>query len=296
MAGLVNNAAVTGRVARIDEQEAEDLDRLFAVNVIGTMLCAREAVRRLSTRYGGPGGAIVNISSVAARLGGLAGAVPYAATKGAIETFTRGLAAEVAREGIRVNAVAPGMTATDMPSKAMQETALPPAFRLAGSQTLRTSPKASSWLMSSPAAALRDRHDPHRLRWTLTPIGCASSVALINPKPFTFARWRCAEAWRGDGSMRASIASTQRSTTTAARENTARSARVTFQVGLNPYGPEPMRSVCKARGGPRASAKGRGLEGFLDIARELGAKTLENFRDPGWRALAMANSPRCADA
>jgi NAD(P)-dependent dehydrogenase (short-subunit alcohol dehydrogenase family) len=124
LTGLVNNAGVLGRTARVDDQRAEDLARLFAVNVIGTMLCAKEAVRRLSTRHGGKGGAIVNVSSVAARLGGLAGIIPYAASKGAVETFTKGLANEVAREGIRVNCVAPGMTATDMSTSEMREAAM----------------------------------------------------------------------------------------------------------------------------------------------------------------------------
>jgi len=114
LAGLVNNAGVLGAMARIEVSDPADLMRLFQVNVIGTMLCAKEAVKRLSTLHGGPGGAIVNISSVAARTGGLPARAPYAATKGAIETFTRGLANEVGREGVRVNAVAPGMIATDM--------------------------------------------------------------------------------------------------------------------------------------------------------------------------------------
>ncbi|MBE7730184.1 SDR family NAD(P)-dependent oxidoreductase [Komagataeibacter sp. FXV3] len=114
LAGLVNNAGITGTKVRVDEQTAETLDTLFNINVRATMLAAGEAVRRMSTRHGGKGGAIVNLSSVAARLGGLPGLVPYAATKAAVETFTRGLANEVAREGIRVNAVAPGLTATDM--------------------------------------------------------------------------------------------------------------------------------------------------------------------------------------
>lgn len=112
--GVVNNAGVTGTKVRVDEQTAETLDALFDINVRGSMLVAGEAVRRMSTRHGGHGGSIVNLSSVAARLGGLPGLVPYAATKAAIETFTRGLANEVAREGVRVNAVAPGLTATDM--------------------------------------------------------------------------------------------------------------------------------------------------------------------------------------
>ncbi|MCE2565179.1 SDR family NAD(P)-dependent oxidoreductase [Komagataeibacter sp. FNDCF1] len=114
LAGLVNNAGITGTKVRIDEQTAETLDTLFNINVRAAILAAGEAVRRMSTRHGGQGGVIVNLSSVAARLGGLPGLVPYAATKAAVETFTRGLANEVAREGIRVNAVAPGLTATDM--------------------------------------------------------------------------------------------------------------------------------------------------------------------------------------
>ncbi|MFT8635439.1 SDR family NAD(P)-dependent oxidoreductase [Novacetimonas hansenii] len=114
LGGLVNNAGVTGTKVRVDEQTAQTLDALFDINVRGSMLAAGEAVRRMSTRHGGQGGSIVNLSSVAARLGGLPGLVPYAATKAAIETFTRGLANEVAREGVRVNAVAPGLTATDM--------------------------------------------------------------------------------------------------------------------------------------------------------------------------------------
>ena len=156
LAGLVNNAGISGAFARVDEQEPANLARLFAVNVIGTILCAREAVRRLSTLHGGKGGAIVNISSVAARLGGLAGLVPYAATKGAIETFTKGLANEVAREGIRVNAVAPGMIATDMTSSGLSS----PEFRekiLLGIPMGRLGAvdeiaEAANWLMS-PASA-----------------------------------------------------------------------------------------------------------------------------------------------
>ena len=151
LTGLVNNAGIIGVAARIDEQEPGDLARLFAVNVIGAILCAKEAVRRLSTRRGGKGGAIVNISSVAARVGGLAGNVPYAATKGAIESFTKGLANEVAREGIRVNAVAPGMTATDMSSKEMREAALAnlPMGRVGEPEEIA---EGVAWLMS-PASA-----------------------------------------------------------------------------------------------------------------------------------------------
>jgi NAD(P)-dependent dehydrogenase (short-subunit alcohol dehydrogenase family) len=112
--GLVNNAGITGGFARVDEVQAEALTRMLAVNVVGTILCAREAVRRMSLRHGGTGGAIVNISSLAARTGGSGEWVHYAASKGAIDTFTIGLAREVAHEGIRVNAVAPGLIETDL--------------------------------------------------------------------------------------------------------------------------------------------------------------------------------------
>ena len=123
LAGLVNNAGITGTHAKVADQTPADLTRLFAVNVIGTILCTAAAIRRLSTRLGGPGGAIVNLASVAARTGGLPGIIPYAATKGAIESFTRGVANEVAREGIRVNAISPGLIATDMVSPALAESA-----------------------------------------------------------------------------------------------------------------------------------------------------------------------------
>jgi NAD(P)-dependent dehydrogenase (short-subunit alcohol dehydrogenase family) len=123
LAGLVNNAGVGGRFARVEDQDAEGLTRLFAINVIATILACKEAVKRLSTRHGGSGGAIVNISSIAARLGGLPGLGPYAATKGAVESFTKGLATEVGPEGIRVNAVAPGMVETDMSQPLLSEAA-----------------------------------------------------------------------------------------------------------------------------------------------------------------------------
>ncbi|HEV2677114.1 MAG TPA: SDR family oxidoreductase [Aliidongia sp.] len=114
LGGLVNNAGITGGFARIDELGAEPLARVLALNVAGTILCAREAVRRLSTRHGGTGGAIVNVSSLASRTGGAGEWVHYAATKGAIDTFTIGLAREIAAEGVRVNAVAPGLIETDL--------------------------------------------------------------------------------------------------------------------------------------------------------------------------------------
>jgi NAD(P)-dependent dehydrogenase (short-subunit alcohol dehydrogenase family) len=111
---LVNNAAVTGGFARVDEVSSVAIANVLAVNVSGTILCSREAVRRMSTRRGGTGGAIVNISSRAAHTGSPGEWVHYAASKGAIDSFTIGLAREVATEGIRVNAVAPGLVDTGL--------------------------------------------------------------------------------------------------------------------------------------------------------------------------------------
>ena len=111
---LVNNAGITGGFSRLEDLEAATLERVLAVNVTGAMLCAREAVRRMSTRHGGAGGAIVNISSRAAQLGSAGEWIHYAVSKGAIDTLTIGLAKEVASEGIRVNAVAPGLVETDI--------------------------------------------------------------------------------------------------------------------------------------------------------------------------------------
>ena len=111
---LVNNAGVLEAQMRVDAIDAGRLQRVFAANVVGPFLCAREAVRRMSTAHGGAGGAIVNVSSGASRLGSPGEYVDYAASKGAIDTFTIGLAQEVAQEGIRVNAVRPGFIYTDI--------------------------------------------------------------------------------------------------------------------------------------------------------------------------------------
>jgi NAD(P)-dependent dehydrogenase (short-subunit alcohol dehydrogenase family) len=156
LAGLVNNAGSSGRFATTDQREAEELMQLFQINVIGTILACKEAVLRLSTRHGGSGGSIVNISSIAARLGGLPGLASYAATKGAVESFTKGLATEVGPEGIRANVVAPGFTATDMTRDQIAQ----PGFRerIEGMTPLRRvgAPdeiaEAAAWLIS-PAAS-----------------------------------------------------------------------------------------------------------------------------------------------
>lgn len=114
ISGLVNNAGVTGGFARVENVTAEALRAALDVNVVGAMLCAREAVRRMSTKRGGSGGAIVNISSLVARTGGAGEWVHYAASKGAVNSLTIGLAREVADEGIRVNCVAPGLVETEI--------------------------------------------------------------------------------------------------------------------------------------------------------------------------------------
>jgi NAD(P)-dependent dehydrogenase (short-subunit alcohol dehydrogenase family) len=111
---LVNNAGTLETQMRVEKMDAVRLARVFAVNVTGSFLCAREAIRRMSTRYGGRGGAIVNVSSLAARLGSPGEYIDYAASKGAIDTFTVGLAREVVADGIRVNAVRPGIVNTDI--------------------------------------------------------------------------------------------------------------------------------------------------------------------------------------
>lgn len=114
LTALVNNAGIVDRPERVDEMSLERLKRMFDINVIGSFLCAREAVKRMSTRHGGQGGAIVNVSSAAARLGAPGQYVDYAASKGAIDVMTMGLAKEVAAEGIRVNAVRPGLIETEI--------------------------------------------------------------------------------------------------------------------------------------------------------------------------------------
>ncbi len=114
LTALVNNAGIVDVKARVDEMDTARLQRMFAINVFGSFLCAREAVRRMSTKHGGRGGAIVNVSSAASRLGSPGEYVDYAASKAAIDAFTIGLSKEVATEGIRVNAVRPGIVRTEI--------------------------------------------------------------------------------------------------------------------------------------------------------------------------------------
>ncbi|HEY3766647.1 MAG TPA: SDR family oxidoreductase [Gaiellales bacterium] len=121
LAGLVNNAGVDGGRDPIEDVTAAAIAPLYTVNVVGTVLCCREAVRRMAARNGGPGGAIVNVSSMSATIGGRRGAAYYAASKAAVDTLTVGLAKEVAAEGVRVNAVRPGMTMTDMTAERLTD-------------------------------------------------------------------------------------------------------------------------------------------------------------------------------
>ncbi|OUM04162.1 SDR family oxidoreductase [Variovorax sp. JS1663] len=155
LGALVNNAGVVDMQARVDDMSALRLERMFRINVIGSFLCAREAVRRMSTRHGGSGGAIVNLSSAAARLGSPGQYVDYAASKGAIDSFTVGLAKEVADEGIRVNAVRPGLIDTEIhASGGMPDR----AFQLAGTVPMKRTGTAQEvangivWLLSEEAS------------------------------------------------------------------------------------------------------------------------------------------------
>ncbi|KQW54643.1 SDR family oxidoreductase [Variovorax sp. Root411] len=155
LTALVNNAGVVDVQARVDEMSVARLERMFRINVIGSFICAREAVRRMSTRYGGAGGAIVNISSAAARLGSPDQYVDYAASKGAIDTFTIGLAKEVAAEGIRVNAVRPGLIDTEIhasggiPDRAFDLAPTVPMQRTGSAEEIAG---AILWLLSAEAS------------------------------------------------------------------------------------------------------------------------------------------------
>ena len=155
LTGLVNNAGVVDRAARVDEMSVARWRRLLDINILGSFLCAREAVRRMSTRHGGTGGAIVNVSSVAARLGAPGQYVDYAATKGAIDTFTVGLAREVATEGVRVNGIRPGVIDTEIhasggqPERAWQLATSIPMKRPGTAQEIA---HAIVWLLSDEAS------------------------------------------------------------------------------------------------------------------------------------------------
>jgi len=155
LSGLVNNAGVVDVTARVDEMSVARWKRMFDINVIGSLICAREAVRRMSTLHGGDGGSIVNVSSAAARLGAPGQYVDYAAAKGAIDAFTIGLAKEVAAEGIRVNAVRPGLIETDihasggLPNRVKDLQHLVPAKRGGSAEEVA---EGIVWLLSDSAS------------------------------------------------------------------------------------------------------------------------------------------------
>ena len=153
--GLVNNAGVVDVSARLDQMSMARWRRMFDINVLGSMLCAREAIRQMSTLHGGQGGSIVNLSSAAARLGAPGQYLDYAAAKGAIDSFTLGLSKEVAAEGIRVNAIRPGLIDTDIhasggvPNRVKELEHLVPAKR--GGSAMEVA-QAIVWLLSDEAS------------------------------------------------------------------------------------------------------------------------------------------------
>jgi NAD(P)-dependent dehydrogenase (short-subunit alcohol dehydrogenase family) len=155
LGGLVNNAGVVDMPARVDEMSLLRLQRMFAINLTGSFLCAREAVRRMSTKHGGAGGVIVNLSSAAARLGSPGQYVDYAASKAGIDLMTLGLAREVATEGIRVNAVRPGIIDTEihasggLPDRAKQVAPMVPMQRAGTAEEVA---HAIVWLLSEDSS------------------------------------------------------------------------------------------------------------------------------------------------
>ena len=155
LGALVNNAGIVGPTARVEDMSAERITRMMAVNITGSMLCAREAVKRMSTRHGGKGGVIINLSSVAAKLGSPNTYVDYAASKGAIDSFTIGLGYEVAGEGIRVAAIRPGLIDTEIhasggePDRAHRLSHMVPMKRVGTAEEIAN---AIVWLMSDEAS------------------------------------------------------------------------------------------------------------------------------------------------
>jgi NAD(P)-dependent dehydrogenase (short-subunit alcohol dehydrogenase family) len=155
LGALVNNAGIVGPTARVEDMSAERISRMMAVNVTGSMLCAREAVKRMSTRHGGKGGVIVNLSSVAAKLGSPNTYVDYAASKGAVDSFTIGLGHEVAGEGIRVVAIRPGLIDTEIhasggePDRAHRLSHMVPMKRVGTAEEIAN---AIVWLITDEAS------------------------------------------------------------------------------------------------------------------------------------------------
>ena len=155
LTALVNNAGITGRAGRLDSFDARAIRRVLEVNVTGAILCSQQAVKRMSTKHGGAGGSIVNVSSLAANLGGANQWIPYAAAKGAINSFTLGLAKEVAAEGIRVNAISPGLINTEIHAEAGIGDRLQKVIPMVPMGRLGTAEECAEailWLMSGEAA------------------------------------------------------------------------------------------------------------------------------------------------
>ncbi|MBT3779119.1 MAG: SDR family oxidoreductase [Rhodospirillaceae bacterium] len=152
---LINNAGMTGNIGRLDEMTEADMTDVFRLNLIGPFVCAREAVKRMSTKHGGQGGGIVNITSAAARLGGAAQYLHYAASKGGLETFTKGLGLEVAMEGIRVVGLQPGVIDTEiharmgLPDRVAQ---LAPTVPMGRAGTAEEMARSALWLISDAAS------------------------------------------------------------------------------------------------------------------------------------------------
>ena len=155
LTGLVNNAGITGKAGKLASYDAAAMRRVLDVNVIGLLLCSQQAVRRLSTSQGGSGGVIVNVSSVAAQLGGASNWIPYAAAKGAVNTITLGLARELAAEGIRVNAVMPGLIDTEIHAEAGVADRLQKVIAMVPMGRIGTADECAEaivWLLSGEAA------------------------------------------------------------------------------------------------------------------------------------------------
>ena len=153
--GLVNNAGVVDMTSKVVDMGWERLERMMRINILGTIACSREAIKRMSTEHGGKGGSIVNLSSVAAKIGGASNYVDYAASKGAIDSFTIGLSREIASQGIRVNAVRPGIIDTEIhasggqPDRAKDSAGVVPMQRAGTAEEVG---KAIVWLLSEDAS------------------------------------------------------------------------------------------------------------------------------------------------
>jgi len=153
--GLVNNAGVVDMACKVADMSWQRLDRMMRINILGTFACSREAIKRMSTEHGGKGGSIVNLSSVAAKIGGAGVYVDYAASKGAIDSFTSGLSRELATQGIRVNAVRPGIIDTEihasggLPNRAKETAGVVPMQRAGTAEEVG---KAIVWLLSNDAS------------------------------------------------------------------------------------------------------------------------------------------------